>query len=231
MESPKEIHKRLKELNGIEDIAYTRLFVNYLELKLKEQHKLIEIESTDQESLIKKFTRTPLPGFIYTFFYVNEKNLPTIIDTKKNKEFEFHDFTPILFCTYSNPLTKTFGGLNLCMLPQTERLKFFTSYFELYQDYFKDVERDTQNSKISLNKKYISLVLSGNNQVMIKKFSQQQNAVFNYAYRKYTYDHIREIRMLEYEEWPYISFFNAKQAFKKMNMNKIHQLYWKQRKN
>jgi hypothetical protein len=227
MESPDIIYKQLKQIEKINDVAYTRLFENYLKYDLKEEKKLIEIDSTDQESLIKRFTfGIPIPGMIYTFIHLNEQVRMVLIDDKTGKQNEFHDLTPIVFCTYYNPIKKTLGGLNLTMLPNSERLKFFMAYYDLYEDFFKDVERDTQNNKIAINKRYIGLVLSGGGQKMIKIFNKTQNALFNYAYRSYKLENIRKLRMLEFEEWNYIPFFSPSQAFKKINLEQIYKIYW-----
>jgi hypothetical protein len=227
MESPDIIYKQLKQIEKINDVAYTRLFENYLKYDLKEEHKLIEIDSTDQESLIKKFNfGLPIPGMIYTFIHLNEKIRMMLINDKTGYQHEFHDVTPIVFCTYYNPIRKILGGLNMTMLPNSERLKFFMAYYDLYKDFFKDVERDTQNNKIAINKKYIGLVLSGGGQKMIKLFNKRQNALFNYAYRSYKLENIRKLRMIEFCEWEYIPFYNPKDAFKKINIDLIHQTYW-----
>jgi len=51
MESPSETYIAMKRITGIEEVAYNRLLENYLQLDLKGPKKLIDIESTDQESV------------------------------------------------------------------------------------------------------------------------------------------------------------------------------------
>lgn len=227
MESPKIIYEQLKRIDKIKDVAYQRLFLNYLQLDLKGDKKLIEVDSTDRESLIKNFNfGVPIPGLMYTFFHINEKELATIINEKNNQEFKYHDFAPILFCTYSNPVQKVFGGINMNLLPSSERLKFLIAFYEKYKEFFEDVEEKTQNKKIALNQKYIALVLTGRNRLMVEHFNRAQNALFDYGYRKYLVPNIRKFRMVEYEEWMYLPYFVPKEAFKKMGVDLIHRIYW-----
>ena len=53
MNTPIDDYKFLNKITSIKDIAYEKLFKNYIDLKLQGPDKLIEINSTDQESLIK----------------------------------------------------------------------------------------------------------------------------------------------------------------------------------
>ena len=67
---PRDENKVLKNVNNIDEQAYFTLFEKYIIMNLKGEKKLIEIDSTDQESVIA--TRNggyPVPGFIYTFIY------------------------------------------------------------------------------------------------------------------------------------------------------------------
>ena len=225
MRSPEVIYKELSHVNNIKDLAYERLFTNYLSLNLKGSQKLMDIDSTDEESLIKQYNMgMPIPGMIYTFWYIPEGSL-TILDQGKQKEFI--DFAPLMFCTVISP--KSFSGINMNMLPNSERLKFFSEYYELYKIFFEDVEELTENNKLAINKKFVIQSLVGKSQDMIKAFSQKQNAYFNYGYRKYNYPNVKQLRMVEFSEWAFIPYFDAKAAFKKMNLKQIYDVYWKRR--
>ncbi len=227
MESPKIIHEQLKYIDGIKDLSYKYLYENYLMLDLKGSQKLIEIDSTDQESLLKQFNfGLPIPGMIYTFYHLNDKVLDILLDVKTNKEFVYHDVAPILFCTNFNPLTKTIKGINMNLLPSSERLKFFEAFYYRYESFFKDVERLTQNNINAINKKYLILALSGQGQSMIKNFNKAQKALFNYGFRSYHLNNIRKLRLIEFEQWNYIPFYVPKEAFKKINLSVIHSTYW-----
>lgn len=230
MESPKILHEQLKRIDKIEDVAYEYLYENYLKLDLKGSKKLIEIDSTDQESLIKQFNfGLPIPGMIYTFYHLNDNIIDVILNLNNEKEFKYHDVAPILFCTNFNVLTKTIKGINMNLLPSIERLKFFQCYYDRYQEFFKDVERLTQNNVNAINKKYLVLALTGQGQQLISNFSRSQHSLFNYGYRSYHLDNIRKLRMIEFVEWCYIPYFVPKEAFKKVNLDVIYRTYWANR--
>jgi hypothetical protein len=227
MESPIKTHQHLEHIDGIKDIAYQRLFENYLKLDLKGPQKKVSIESTDQESLLNLFRRNqPYEGMIYTFIHLNQTNLNEIQNLKTGKPLQFHDITPIVFCTSFNAPQKLLKGLNLNMLPNLERLKFLEAYYNLYKDFLKDIEELTEYDKVAINYNYHIAALTGKNPEIFKKFNHDQNAVFEFAYRAYDMRNLRQFRMIEYEEWKYIPFFDAKQSFKKANLEMIYKTYY-----
>lgn len=224
MESPLITHEQLTHIDNIEDVAYERLLENYLRYNLKGPKKLIGIESTDQESIATKIAPA-LPGMIYTFINLNDKNLAQLQNLNTGKLLEFHDFIPIVFCTSYNPALKMIRGLNLNMLPKEERLKFFEAFFQQYKTFFNRVEEKTEYQKEALNKKYIIASIVGQNPELFRRFNSTYNARFEFAYRSYKLPNLRVYRMIEYEEWKYIPFFDAKNSFKKIGMEKIYQTY------
>lgn len=227
MDSPKNIHEQLKRIDNIEKVAYDRIYTNYLKLNLKGDKKLVDIDSTDQESEINKRNMgLPLPGMIYTFWHVSEKNLSFIENILSKKEFEFHDLSPILFCTSVNPLSGTFKGLNLTLLPLGERLKFLQGYYEMYENFFDKVEIDINDNKIAINKKFIGSVLAGRGPMIIDVLSKRYSAFFKFGYRTYKFTNVKQLRMLEFEEWNYIPFVDARNAVKYITLDQIHKIYW-----
>jgi len=223
MESPEFLYEQFSHIDNISDIAYERLYYNYLVLNLKGDVKKIEYNSTDQETLINQFNfGRPVPGMIYTFYYM-PLELLVIEDLKRQKEFI--DYAPLMFCTSAIPTHMS--GINLNMLPKPERLKFFKEYYIVYKEFFTKVEEKTENNQIAINKQFLEKSLMRRSQEIIKAFSKRQSANFNYGYRKYDMKKIKQRRMIEFEEWPYIPFFDPKAAFKKMNMKQIHDIYYR----
>jgi len=220
-------YEQLKKIDRIEAVAYDRLIGTYLELKLKGDKKLIDIESTDQESKIKShMLGIPVPGMIYIFNHVNDGTLEMLRELKSGKNIQFHDLTPIIFCMSYNLLTKTVKGLNLTMLPAPERVKFLQSFYKLFESFFKDVEQKTQYGKLAINKNYIEISLLGKNSKMIEQFNKINTSLFNYAYRSYKFDNIKNFRMIEFEEWRYIPFYSPNKAFAGTNLNQLYKMYW-----
>lgn len=227
MISPKDSYTQMKSIDHIADVAYERLFDNYLRYDLKGSKKLIDVVSTDQESLLNKSGQgRPFEGMVYTFIHINEKTLAELQNLQTGKTVQFHDFTPILFCTFFNPLTNIVKGLNLNMLPPEERVKFFEAYYQHYKEFFNRIEEKTEYNKEALNKKYRLAAWVGQNPDLFKRFNMTQNALFEFAYRSYNLKNVVKFRMIEYEEWRYIPFFDAKQSFRKANLNIIYKTYW-----
>jgi len=227
MESPKNTYEQFKKIDKIKDLAYTRLFENYLKLDLKESKKLIDIDSTDQESKLKKLKDgIPTQGMVYTFIHLNETNLSVLQNLKTGKQIQYHDFTPILFCTNYLYDKKLICGINLNMLPSLERLKFFQAYYEMYKIFLDNVEELTEYNHIAINFKYVIATLSKKNPAIFEYFNKSQQALFTYAYRSYNIENIRKLRMIEYQEWPYIPFFSPKESFKKIGLQLMYNTYW-----
>ncbi|MCK9446211.1 hypothetical protein M0Q50_04900 [bacterium] len=230
MESPKETFEKYKRITNINAIAYDRLFINYLKLGLKGSKKLVDIESTNQEDLInQKLHGVPQIGMIYTFIHINKEGLNEIINAASGKVIKFHDFTPILFITSFNGSTGIIKGLNLNLLPNKERLKFLQVYWEFFNEFLKKVEEKTEYNELALNKEYQRLALSGKNSQIIKMFNNDQDASFEYAYRSYDLKNIRNFRMIEYNEWKYIPFYDSRESFKKTNLKLIYDTYYDNR--
>ena len=225
MESPIKRYKILLDVNGIKQISYDTLFTKYIEQNKKGDDKRLEIDTTDQESLMLAANGGyPLPGFIYTFIYPPSPG-DLIKVTSKGKVKEYSDYVPLVFCT-SVDKTKSFKGINLNTLPNLERVKFLELYYSGYKSFFKDIEVLTENDKLALNKTFISHVASNKGAELINLFSKMANANFGYGYRTYNMQKIKQLRMIEYTEWELIPHYSARDAFKKMNEKQIHELYY-----
>ena len=126
MNDPTQEYKFLKNLDNIWDEAYFTLFEKYMKYKLKGENKIIQIDETDQESLIaKRNGGFPVPGMIYTFIY---KGADFKIGTPPEKIREYKDFVPIVFCMGIDGRT-SFSGLNMNLLPAPARLQFLQKFY------------------------------------------------------------------------------------------------------
>jgi hypothetical protein len=227
MNSPSTDYKAMKNINGISDTAYFTIFEKYLKYNLKAEEKLIEIDSTDQESIIwGKNGGYPIPGFIYTFLYKGpdvEVKLPP--DTIK----QYTDKIPLVFCMGTDK--NMMGGINLNVLPPKVRLQFLDSFYDVYKAFLeREVDVLAQNNKLALNKKFIATIRSGNGQKLIQAFSKRNGANYKFGYRKYYFNKIVNLRMVEYSEWKYIPFYRPSDSFKKLSMDEIHKLYYRSSK-
>jgi len=217
---PRDENKVLKNVNNIDEQAYFTLFEKYIIMNLKGEKKLIEIDSTDQESVIA--TRNggyPIPGFVYTFIYRG----PDAIVQLKNGEVKYTNLVPLVFCM--NIDRGSFTGINLNTLPPDARLSFLGAFYDTFYDFFKNVEDLTENNKEAFNKRFISLIKSGGGQSLLKVFNRENGANYNFGYRKYLIEKVDRFRMVEYSEWKFIPFYEPKDAFRKLNQADLYKLY------
>jgi hypothetical protein len=227
LESPIKKYETLKAIDNIKDIAYDTIFVKYIIRDLRGEKKLWEWDSTDQESLIlQRNGGFPLPGSIYIFEY-DKKAGVQILESGK----EFFDVVPLIFCTQVNMKKDIVEGINFNFLPPLERLKLLEAYYRLYAKFFENLEEQTQNNKLALNKKFINFASSPVGGKLIKLFSRLAGANFNYGYRKYNFNKIDNFRMIEYCEWDLIPHYSPKNAFKGSNQKEIQSQYWRSEKN
>jgi len=225
MISPIKKHKSLINVDGIKDIAYDTLFTKYIIQNLTGKEKQTEIETTDQEGLMIQLNGGfPIPGFIYTFLYPPTKGDEIKIQSGL-KVKKYVDYVPLSFCLSLG--NGTFSGINLNTLPSLERVKFLEAYYDMYKSFFKDIENITENNKLALNKKFLTTIASNDGQLLLQNFSKKMGANFNYGYRNYNIKRVKQLRMIEYNEWNLIPFYSPKDAFKLMNQTQIHSAYWK----
>jgi hypothetical protein len=222
MISPNEEHKYLSKILNIDKIAHYNIFDKYIIENKKGADKIIDIEGSDQESIMQtKNGGYPVPGIIYTFIYKGDK---LVIDIASKKS-EFFDHVPLIFCM--NTGQGYYTGLNLNMLPKDVRLKFLQAFYETFKDFFKNIELLTDNNKLAWNKKFVEFIKSGGSKKMLETFNKKTASNFGFAYRKYLIKDVKQLRMVEYSEWPYIPFYEPKNAFRGMNQSQIHKLYYK----
>lgn len=226
MESPIKRYKTLHQIDNIKNIAYDTIFNKYIIRNLWGEKKMWEWESTDQEGLIiNKNGGYPLPGFIYIFEYDKEGAAQMLSSGGVTKKY--YDVVPLVFCTTVKRGKDSFEGINFNFLPPLERVKLLEAYYRIYKKFFEDIEVKTQNDELALNKKFIGFASSPIGGKLIKLFSKLAGANFEYAYRKYNFNKIDNLRMIEYCEWNYIPFYEPKDAFKGVNQKQIQSQYWK----
>ena len=224
MNPPSQEYNYMKNIDGVWDTAYFTLFEKYMKQKLRGEKQLIEIDSTDLESIIWSSNGGfPLPGIIYTFIY---KGANFKLGTPPEKIREYKDFVPLVFCMGGE--RDQYSGNNMNLLPPNVRLQFLQTFYDTFSDFLeKEVDLLAQNNELALNKRFISYVASGKGQEMLKLFNRANGANFNFAYRKYLLPKVENLRMIEYSEWKYIPFYDPKDAFRKLNQSQIYKLYGK----
>lgn len=221
MLSPYEEHKNLSNVQNIEDLSHFVLFDKYITQNLRGQKKMFDIETSNMEEiLMKKTNGLPLPGMIYTFIY---KGKPFEIIIEEAKKGEYSDYVPIMLCLGINRDNTI--GINLNLLPQNARLNFLQALYEAFRGFYEDADTLAQYGKLAINKRLIQNVNSNKGKELIKYFNDKHGAEYSFGYRKYKLENIINLRMIEFGEYKYIPFYRPKNAFRRMNYDKLHDLY------
>lgn len=215
MESFLKEYNFLKTVDGINDIAKYELYKQLLIENKRKENKLIDLDDTDQESIVQlKNGGLPIPGLMYTFLYSLDK---------EEKTKGLNDRAPIVHCYKVDK--GVMYGINLNMLPPLVRLAYLQGLYELYLPFFKNIEKTTENNIMTLNKSFMSDVLGKRLKPFLDKISAISKQNISFGYRTYKYNNIVNLRMIEFSEWKLIPFFDAKNSFIDRNLGKIYTMY------
>jgi hypothetical protein len=225
MINPKEEYKQSKNIKDIYLQSNNILYNKYINLNIKGDKKIDDLDSTNQESLLASLNGGgPVPGMIYTFIYKGELERIRI----GSKDELYIDIIPLVFCCNNHP--NYFSGINFNMIPELVRVKFLQAYFEKYESFLEDVETITQNNKIAINKQFLGLVQGGGLSKLLMDFSQNYDANFAFPFRRYSKNRVDRLRMIEYNEWKYIPFFKSEHPFKNVSEKQVQNEYYKNSK-
>ncbi|MEG1141332.1 MAG: hypothetical protein RSE41_02595 [Clostridia bacterium] len=173
---------------------YDNFFIN------KNAEKIIEIDDTDQELLLKKINGgLPIAGMIYTFLYDKPIN---IIDKNINIK------APIIMCTKFN--TNYLEGIDFNLMPENVRLLFLELYYNMYKSLFINIESNLENNINVLNLKFIESINSGKLRNIFDYIYNSTGYNIKICYRKYNTDKIKNIHFIELNYWKYIPFYIPK---------------------
>lgn len=221
MESFIKSYMFLNTIDGIGRYAKERLFKQLLEKNVRGSDKKLELDDTDQESLIcDSFGGKPIPGLMYTFLYK--------LDEKERKQ-GFNDVAPIVHCVKIE--NNIMYGINLNMLPPKVRLAYLEAIYNLYKSFFVSIEETTENDIITLNNKFLNDVMGKKIKPFLEKICSISKENIFFALRQYNYNSITNIRMVEFAEWRYIPFFSPVKSFVNSNLGEIYNLYNKSKLN
>lgn len=215
MESFLKEYNYLKTVEGINDISKYELYKQLLIDNKRKSEKLVEICDTDQESLIQSLNGgLPIPGLMYTFLYSLDKS---------EKTKGLNDRAPIVHC-YKVEKGMMYG-INLNLFPPLVRLAYLQGFYDMYLPFFKNIEQTSENNILTINKHFMSDVVGKKIKPFIDKVSVISKQNISYGYRAYKYNNIINFRMVEFNEWKLIPFFDAKNSFIDRNLGRIYTLY------
>lgn len=195
---------------NITGLATEYLLRDTLGKNLKNNNKIKDIDGMDMES---RLTGRIVPGMIFTFNYKPKLNKTDIVESLNMGD----NFPIILCCKVSlgkkivNGIPKQtlyIDGLNLNMLTKIQRLKILDFLHSSYPEFYEhDIYVSTYNNVIGINE---DLGNKLQNFDFLKILSKLTGVDLSSCFRKYDITNCVNIRLIEYNLWKYIPFYNPK---------------------
>lgn len=164
--------------------------------------KTNELTGMDMEST---FNYTVLPSMIYTFLYDSP-------DAEKMDETNFKDHLPVILCTSFDGRYVT--GLNFNLIPNDIRANILDIIYNAFSNFYEDSLNDAvSKNKAVLNEKFAVLLMNDRQRADFMKILDAKLGMnISNAYRVYDVKYIRNIRLIEYDNWKYVPFLSFKDS-------------------
>ena len=209
----------------INKLATEYLLRDTLNNKLHGNNKIKDIDGMDMES---KLAGNIIPGMIYTFIYKPNKDKNDIIDN-----LNIGDKFPIVLCcgiklfkkNIDNKIKTTIciQGLNLNYLSSSKRLKLLNTIHTGYKSFYEnEIYKQTENNSYAINN---SLGEDLQNPNFLMDLADISNIELNNCFRLYEITNCVNIRLIEYNLWKYIPFYNPKRYITNLTIEQIKQLH------
>lgn len=196
-----EIYKDSK-LHGMAEQATQSLVQLLLVDNKRGKEKTNELTGMNMEST---FNYTVLPSMIYTFLYDSP-------DAEKIDDSNFKDHLPVILCTSFDG--KYVTGLNFNLIPNDIRANILDIIYNGFTDFYEDTVNDAvSKNKAVLNEKFASLLINEKSRAdFIKILNDKLGISVSNAYRVYDIKYIRNLRLIEYDNWKYVPFLSFKDS-------------------
>lgn len=164
--------------------------------------KTNELTGMNMEST---FNYTVLPSMIYTFLYDSP-------DAEKMDETNFKDHLPVILCTSFDGRYVT--GLNFNLIPNDIRANILDIIYNAFSNFYEDSLNDAvSKNKAVLNEKFAVLLMNDRQRADFMKILDAKLGMnISNAYRVYDVKYIRNIRLIEYDNWKYVPFLSFKDS-------------------
>ncbi len=218
-----EFYQDNKENDDIYKLAKEYILIDTLSKNLKGINKIKDIDGMNMEASL---SNNIIPGMIYTFTYKSSKD-KTDIDN-----LNFGDNMPLLLCCKINKVDKVFNnkvftslnvqGLNLNLLDKKYKLLLLDNIQNFYYNFYhNDVYNSVLNDKVIINNDLAANLQDIN---YIKTLSSVIKYDLSTTYRSYILSNCKNIRLIEYNLWKYIPFYNPSRIISNLNNEQLKHL-------
>ena len=165
---------------------------------IRGQDKLQEITAMDMEST---FNKTVYPSMMYTFLYDSP-------DVEQINNRTFKDHIPVILCMSfdGNYIT----GLNFNLIPNDIRADILDIIYNAFTSFYKDKLSNAVTSGTAvLNEQFASILINERSRTdFLHILNAKLGMDVSNAYRTYSIKYIKNIRLIEYDNWKYIPFLS-----------------------
>lgn len=210
--SPLNFYKIKENIEGWEKSGH-----NVYKYFMKEYFKPVKNPRTD---IITNF-KFLIPGRIYTYQY----------DPLYKDVLDFYDKRPIMLCikNYIHPKTKNNLqlGINLNFIPKEIRVFIIES---IWKSFKKIIERDLEQRELDQDPKLRQTMLFTDTFDYYGLLEYLLGTVaktnWKFAIRQYIWERIDNAKFIDYTDWRYISFLEAKDLVG-ISERELLKIYWK----
>lgn len=190
--------------------AFNYLVKDKLDAIFSYSNKSKQLTAMEMESSLKTAF---IPSMIYTFSY--ETNMQDKIG-----KYSFYDIVPVILCTSNDGQLVT--GLNFNFLPTDIRALVLDIIYNAFKTFYdKDVDKAVERGEAAINESFAQFLIPDKGISFLNLLNNKLGIKITDAYRTYRREDIKNIRLVEFDEWKYIPFLVFKDAVRGASLAKV----------
>ena len=209
---------------NISVLATEYLLKDTLGQNLRGDNKIKDIDGMNMENNLHGKI---IPGMIFTFQYKPFDGKNDIIES-----LNFGDSFPMVLCCGVKLFEKQINGeikrsmciqgINLNMLSKENRLNLLNNIHLGYLNFYEnEIYKKTYENSIAINNELAHNLQDFN---FIKAITKGNNIELKTCFRTYDLMQCKNIRLIEYNLWKYIPFYNPKRYILNLSKQQIEQI-------
>ena len=210
---------------NISILATEYLLKDTLGQNLRGNNKIKDIDGMNMED--NNFAGKLIPGMIFTFQYK-----PFDVQNDIIESLNLGDSFPIILCCSVKLYRKNVNGkvinticiqgINLNTLTNEQRLRLLNDIHLGYLDFYEhEIYKKTYENSIAINNDFGHNLQDFN---FIKSLLANNSIDIKTCFRSYDLSQCKNIRMIEYNLWKYIPFYNPKRYVLNLSNKQIEQI-------